>query len=51
MKVFAVKNNPCRVFQDLEDIQRIMRLPGIDRDEIIEYIKKQGLEDLLDRLE
>ena len=51
MKIFAIKNNPSRVLQDLEDIQRIMLLSGVDRDEIIEYMKKHNLEGLLDRLE
>jgi len=51
MKIFAIKNNPSRVLQDLEDIQRLMRLSGVDRDEIIEYMKKHNLEGLLDRLE
>ncbi len=51
MKVFAIKNNPRRVLQDLEDLQRILLLPGVDRDEIIEYMKKHDLEGLLDRFE
>lgn len=51
MKIFAIKNNPRRVFQDLEDIQQILRLPEVDRDEIVAYIRKTGMEELLDRLE
>lgn len=51
MKVFAIKNNPQRVLQDLEDLQQILRLPGVDRDEIVAYMKKHEMEALLDRLE
>jgi hypothetical protein len=51
MKVFAIKNNPRRVLQDLEDLQQILRLPGVDRDEIVAYMKKNDMEALLDRLE
>ena len=51
MKVFAIKNNPSRVLQDLEDLQKILRLPGVDRDEVIAYMKKVEMEALLDRLE
>lgn len=40
MKVFAIKNNPQRVFQGLEDIQRILRLPGVDRGEIVTYYEE-----------
>jgi len=51
MKIFAIKNNPKRVFQDLEDIQQILRLPEVDRDEIVAYMRKNDMEALLDRLE
>jgi hypothetical protein len=51
MKVFAIKNNPSRVNQDLEDLQQILWAPGVDRDEVLAYIKKIGMEALLDRLE
>jgi len=51
MKVFAIKNNPRRALQDLEDIGRILDLPGVDREEIEGYFTRHGLEDLLDRLE
>ena len=51
MKIFAIKNNPQRVLQDLEDVRQIMGFQGIDRDEIVAYFKKNGLEALLERLE
>ncbi len=33
------------------DFNRVLLLPGVDRDEIIEYMKKHDLEGLLDRFE
>lgn len=51
LKLFGIKNNPRRVTQDLEDIQRILELPGVDSEEIRAYFDRYGLEDLRDRLE
>ena len=51
MKIFATKNNPLRVLQDLDDIRRILDLPDVDEAEIQAYFKKYGLEDLLERLD
>lgn len=50
MKIFAIKNNPMRVLRDLDDVQCILNVPGVNRDEILSYFKKQGLEDLIERL-
>lgn len=51
LKIFAIKNNPRRVLRDLEDIRRILQIPGVNRDEIVAYFRKQGLEGLLERLD
>lgn len=51
LKIFAIKNNPLRMLQDLEDVRRILQFPGIDKDEVKGYFRKYGLEALLDRLE
>ncbi|MBN2319814.1 MAG: nucleotidyl transferase AbiEii/AbiGii toxin family protein [Acidobacteria bacterium] len=45
MKIQAMKNDPERTFQEMADIQFLMRLPGIDRNEIKGYFEKQGLLD------
>jgi hypothetical protein len=37
MKVFAIKKKPRRVWQDLDDIGRLLDLPGVDKDEIRGY--------------
>jgi len=50
MKLFAIKNNPQRVMQDLDDIGRILDLENVNRGEIRAYFQKYGLEDLLERL-
>jgi hypothetical protein len=51
MKLFGIKNNPRRALQDLEDVARIMDLPGVDVAEIKAYFERYGLGELLDRLE
>lgn len=43
MKVVAMKNDPSRTYQDLADIQFLMRIPGIDRSEIRSQFDKHGL--------
>jgi hypothetical protein len=43
MKVHAMKNDPSRTFKDLADIQYLMTLPGVDRDEIRGYFEEAGL--------
>ena len=45
MKIQAMKKDPERTFQEMADIQFLMRLPGIDKKEIKGYFEKQGLLD------
>ena len=40
LKVFAMKNDPDRVFREMADIQHILSLPGIDMEVIKKYFKK-----------
>ncbi len=42
MKIHAMKNDPSRAFQELADIQFLMKLPGVDREEIRAYFDKAG---------
>jgi hypothetical protein len=42
MKVHAMRNDPGRVFQDMADVQFLMRLPGVDREEIRRYFQEAG---------
>ena len=51
MKVHAMKNDPTRGFQDMADIQFLMRLPGVDRDEIRGYFERSGQLERFDELE
>ncbi|HEX5041274.1 MAG TPA: nucleotidyl transferase AbiEii/AbiGii toxin family protein [Candidatus Polarisedimenticolaceae bacterium] len=37
MKVHAMRNDPTRTFRDMADIQYLMTLPGVDREEIRGY--------------
>lgn len=42
LKVYAMQNDPDRTFQEMADIQHLMRVPGIDRDEVRGYFAKFG---------
>lgn len=43
MKVHAMKNDPSRALQDMADVQYLLRLPGVDREEIRGYFDRAGL--------
>ncbi len=43
MKVQAMKNDPDRTFQEMADILFLLRLPGVDRQEIRRYFERQGM--------
>ena len=51
MKIHAMKNDPSRAFQEMADIQFLMRLPGVDRDQIRGYFEKSGQVERFDELE
>jgi hypothetical protein len=51
MKIHALKNDPGRRFRELADIEQILSLPGIDREEIRQYFEKSGLKDLYEGLQ
>jgi predicted nucleotidyltransferase len=42
LKVYAMQNDPDRTFQEMADIQHLMRVPGIDRDEVRGYFARFG---------
>jgi hypothetical protein len=42
LKVFAMKNDPERVFREMADLQFLLRLPGLDVEEIRGYFEKYG---------
>jgi hypothetical protein len=43
MKVLAMKNDPERTFQEMADLQFLLRLPEIDRDEVRRQFERHGL--------
>lgn len=45
MKVHAMKSAPERGWQDVADIDYLVRLDGVDRDEVRGYFERAGLED------
>jgi hypothetical protein len=51
LKVFAVRNDPRRYFREMADIQELMRLPEIDREEVRSYFQKYGQMDKYDELD
>jgi predicted nucleotidyltransferase len=50
MKIQAMKNDPERTLQELADIQFLLRLPGVDEEEIRGYFEKQGLLEKFDEI-
>ena len=44
MKVQAMKDAPERTWQDLVDIGYLLRLPGVDHDEVRGYFVRAGLD-------
>ena len=46
LKVFAMKNDPLRIFREMADIQYLMTLPEVDTAEVKKYFEKF---DLLDK--
>jgi predicted nucleotidyltransferase len=51
MKVHAMKNDPSRVFQEMADIQFLMGLPGVDREQIRRYFEESGQRERFHELE
>jgi len=43
MKIQAMKNDPERTLREMADIQFLVGLPGVDKDEIRRYFERQGL--------
>lgn len=50
MKIFAMKNDPSREYQEMADLQFILSLPGIDKKEIKGYFESYGLEEKYEEL-
>jgi predicted RNase H-like HicB family nuclease len=50
LQVFAMKNDPRRSFRELADIQHLLELPGIDKDEVRGYFEKFGQRERFDEL-
>ncbi len=48
MKVRALKNDPSRKLQDLQDISKLATLPGVDRTEVRTYFEDLDLGQLFD---
>ena len=42
LKIHAMKNDPSRAFQERADIQFLMKLPGVDREQIRAYFDRSG---------
>ena len=50
LKVFAIKNDPERSFKEMADLQYLLRLPGLDSEEIRGYFEKYGQMEKYDEL-
>jgi hypothetical protein len=51
MKVHAIRHAPARLWQDMADIAHLVRLDGVDREEVRGYFVRAGLEDKWRELE
>lgn len=51
MKVAAMKSDPARTFQEMNDIRFLLHLPGVDRTMAASYFERHGLRDRLDEIE
>ena len=50
LKIFALKNNPDRTFQEMADLQFLIRLPGVDKETMKACFQKYDLLDKFDAL-
>ena len=50
MKVLAMKNDPSRTFRELADIQFLLTLPGVNRDEVRQHFAHHDLMERFDEL-
>ena len=51
MKIFAMKNDPSREYQEMADLQFLLALPGVDKEEIKGYFEKYGLGEKYEELQ
>lgn len=51
MKAQAMKNDPERTFQEMADVQFLLRLPETDRDEVRRQFERRGLGEQFRELE
>lgn len=51
MKAISMKNSPQRILIDSPDVQFLLRLPGVNRNEIRDYFAQHGLLELFDAIE
>lgn len=42
LKVFAMKNDPERAFREMADLQYLLRLPGLDHEEVRGHFERYG---------
>ena len=50
MKLHALKSDPGRIDRDTADIVDLLRVPGIDRDEVRSYFKRYAMEEKFEEL-
>ena len=50
MKVHAMKNDPGRALREMADIGFLLKLPGIDEEEVRGYFESAGLREKYDEI-
>jgi hypothetical protein len=51
MKAMAMKNFPHRALFEGEDVRQLMSVPGVDREAVRDYYRRNGLLELFDAIE
>jgi len=50
LKVFAMKNDPSRLFREMADLEYLVRVDGVDREEVRKIFRQYGMEDRYEQL-
>jgi hypothetical protein len=50
MKLHALKSDPQRLDRDIADIVDLLRMPGVDRDEVRSYFRRYAMEEKFEEL-
>ncbi|SHE33470.1 Uncharacterised nucleotidyltransferase [Desulfacinum infernum DSM 9756] len=50
LKVFAMKNDPTRLFREMADLEYLVRVDGVNQEEVKKIFRQYGMEDRYEQL-